>query len=285
MTFPNQLLHLLHEVRVLPRRMRLETPGVQATVPMLRGVWGAALRELQGDVYREVFDPQTGSGHEASPAYLLRPAPPDPDFSPAVDWISFGAALPYDACLLRAWDIASGLGLGEHRRRFFLRETRTLLPDGAPASLGEPWSLDRVPWPLPDPNTPCRLTFPAPLRLMFRGRLSERPTLPDLIVAACRRFRTVAAADQRAAWEELGRQALALARETAAEPWQGARLDLHRYSARQQADLELRGVSGTLDLPHGPGDLWPLLAAAQWLHLGKGTVMGLGQVWVESIAQ
>jgi hypothetical protein len=26
--------------------------------------------------------------------------------------------------------------------------------------------------------------------------------------------------------------------------------------------------------------LWPLLAAAAWLHLGKGTVMGMGQVEV-----
>ncbi len=27
---------------ILPRRMLLDTPGVEATVPLLRGVWGAA---------------------------------------------------------------------------------------------------------------------------------------------------------------------------------------------------------------------------------------------------
>ena len=52
-------------------------------------------------------------------------------------------------------------------------------------------------------------------------------------------------------------------------------------SARQDADLELRGVSGVLDLPEGPGELWPLLAAATWLHLGKATVFGLGQFEVQ----
>ena len=30
-------------------------------------------------------------------------------------------------------------------------------------------------------------------------------------------------------------------------------------------------------LPDGPGPLWPLIAAATWIHLGKGTVFGMGQ--------
>jgi hypothetical protein len=32
--------------------------------------------------------------------------------------------------------------------------------------------------------------------------------------------------------------------------------------------------------PAAPGELWPLLAAALWLHLGKGTTLGLGQLQV-----
>lgn len=36
-------------------------------------------------------------------------------------------------------------------------------------------------------------------------------------------------------------------------------------------------MAGELHLPAGPGPLWPLLAAALWLHLGKGTIVGLGQ--------
>ncbi len=88
-------------------------------------------------------------------------------------------------------------------------------------------------------------------------------------------------ADRHTAWDDVARQALETARRTPAGAWQGERLDLRRYSARQHAELEFRGVTGCLDLPQGPGELWPLLAAATWLHLGKGTVMGLGQVLVE----
>src|SRR6266542_3087965 len=38
-----------------------------------------------------------------------------------------------------------------------------------------------------------------------------------------------------------------------ASPWQGRRLDLVRYSGRQEAAVEMRGVAGHLDLPAGPG--------------------------------
>jgi hypothetical protein len=52
-------------------------------------------------------------------------------------------------------------------------------------------------------------------------------------------------------------------------------------AARQDAALELRGVCGVLDLPEGPGGLWPLLAAAAWLHVGKATAFGLGHFEVQ----
>jgi hypothetical protein len=56
---------------------------------------------------------------------------------------------------------------------------------------------------------------------------------------------------------------------------------MRRWSAAQQAEVELHGVTGVMDLPEGPGELWPLLAAAGWLHLGKGTVFGLGRLEVQ----
>jgi hypothetical protein len=64
-------------------------------------------------------------------------------------------------------------------------------------------------------------------------------------------------------------------------PWEGGQLDLVRYSSSQKGEIELRGVAGGLFLPEGPGALADLLSAAAWLHLGKGTVMGLGQLGIE----
>ncbi len=340
MDFSRQMASSLEIVQVLPRRLLLDTPGVAATVPMLRGVWGAALHDLDQAVYAAVFAPNdepqiprhsqppparsrplhragmalVSSAHSdvpspppASPggtavaSYVLRPAPPDPQFAPALEWILIGDALQHDFTLCRAWDIASGMGLGPQRQRFHLRRTVALRPDGQTTDQSPPWPLSEARWlgwtcenatdepgePASirlcelAPDQPCRMVFPAPLRLMFRKQLIATPTLADIVVAACRRVKPYLPIGQHPAWDQLSRQALPLARATPAGSWQGERLDLRRYSARQHAELELRGVTGWLDLPRGPGDLWPLLAAAQWLHLGKGTVMGLGEMKVE----
>ncbi len=123
--------------------------------------------------------------------------------------------------------------------------------------------------------------FPAPLRILRQDRLVREPTLTDLVVAACRRFRSFLPTETLADWDQVTQQAVAVSHEIPQGRWVGDRLDLLRYSARQREELQINGVSGWLDLPAGPGPLWPLLAAAQWLHIGKSTVIGLGQLRIE----
>lgn len=280
-----QLRECLDQAVILPRRIVLETPGVCATVPMVRGVWGAALHGLDAEAYEQVF---TGTGplNVRTPHYVLRPAPPDSDGNPGLEWILIGEAIRFDQVLLRAWDIASGLGLGPSRQRFHIRRCELLGPEGLAkdrATKSPAWPLSQALWLErgAENRTPCLLRFPAPLRLLRAGRLIERPTLPDLLVAAMRRVSAFLSPEDRAVLARLEPQVMGLGRELAASDWRGARLDLTRYSGSQRAELELRGVSGELDLPEGAGEAWPLLAAAQWLHLGKGTALGLGQLVAE----
>jgi hypothetical protein len=119
------------------------------------------------------------------------------------------------------------------------------------------------------------------LRLLRNGHLIEGPTLADVVVAAHRRVGAWLPAGQQDGWRALRATLLEQARRLPSA-WQGARLDLRRYSGRQEAEVELRGVRGVLELPAGVGALAPLLAAAAWLHVGKGTVFGLGQLQVEA---
>jgi hypothetical protein len=116
---------------------------------------------------------------------------------------------------------------------------------------------------------------------MRRDRLIREPTLTDLVVAACRRCRSFLPDESLGEWDQLTEDAIAVSHEIPQERWIGGRLDLLRYSARQEEEVQINGVSGWLDLPAGPGPLWPLLAAVQWLHLGKSTVIGLGQLRIE----
>jgi hypothetical protein len=245
---------------------------------MLRGTWGAALHDLDPAAYTRVFDPPA----PGVPGYLLRPAPPDPATAPALDWFLFGAAAGDDAVLRRAWDVAGGCGLGKERRPFLVRRFLDLGPDGRPNDRGGPWPVAEAGWPA-DPAAPCGLSFPAPVRLLRHGRLIERPTLADIVVAAHRRVAALMPPPAKAAWQDLRDPLLELARSRPSS-WSGARLDLQRYSARQEVEVELRGVSGVLELPAGVSALAPLLAAAAWLHLGKGTVFGLGQFHVTAVS-
>jgi len=285
----DELLALLARIAVLPRRLSLNTPGVRATVPMLRGVWGAALHDLDPEAYADVFEGR-GPAHERTPAYVLRPAPPDPADAPAVEFTLIGDGVRHDGAAMRAWDVASGMGLGKARRRFAVTNVRGLRPSGEPAppaSAVGPWQLSEAAWPLKGnpASTSCRLRFDAPLRIVRDGRLVERPTLADVAVVALRRVAAFAPPGTGADSRRLARAVADLARGVPCEPWSGERLDLVRYSGRQRAEIELRGVAGFIGLPAGPGELWPLLAAAQWLHLGKGSTVGMGQPVIEPARQ
>ena len=54
--------------------------------------------------------------------------------------------------------------------------------------------------------------------------------------------------------------------------------DWTRYSARQDALIQMGGLVGTFTLPSAVlAPFWPCLWLGQWTHLGKGAVMGLGR--------
>lgn len=279
------ILAFLDHITVLPRRLSLSTPGVRATAPMIRGVWGAALHNLDRSAYNAVFAREEKERGDTNPSYIVRPAPPDPKDSPALEWILIGEAIGYDETLLEAWRAAAMMGLGKKRQPFSLRKIRRIEPDGAlGGSDGGGWPLGKARWPLKgDPaSTPCRLVFPAPLRILRRGRLIGRPSLKDIVVAAARRVERSLPHSLGAVFREFRPLLLELAGNIPKDEWRGARLDLVRYSASQDKELVLQGVSGYLDLPSGPGELWPVLLAAQWIHAGKGSIVGMGQLVIES---
>lgn len=254
---------------------------------MLRGVWGLALHGLDEQAYQAVFE-GTGPPHDRTPAYILRPGPPAEKGTAAADWILVGDVGHYQRVLIRAWDVASGLGLGPDRTRFIIRRFCVLDSTGGVAgeAFEQPgWSLASAAWPVPGvpAETPCRLRFLGPVRLIRKHRLVEQPSLPDLVLGACRRVEAYLNDSEKAEIELLRPKMLEIASQVRASPWRGDRLDFVRYSGRQKREVELHGVTGCLDLPEGPGELWPLLSALQWIQVGKGTALGLGQLVVEPL--
>ena len=269
--------------------MSLDTPGVYATAPMLRGVWGSALRSLDEEAYRDVFE--GGGNGIKTPRYVIRPATPyaqEPDDSPAVDWLLFGDLARWEGVLRQAWQVAGERGLGRERLPFSIERWREYRPNGSLSGPNEQagfgWALSEAEWPLSH-DSPCRLRFRAPLRLLRQGALIQAPTLADLVVAATRRLEGLLSEADGLAVRQIRTDLVEAARHASSGSWRGQRLDLLRWSGRQRRELEIRGVSGELDLPSGPGPVGELLAAAQWLHLGKATTVGLGQLSVEALTE
>lgn len=274
-----ELLNLLGQIRVIPRRMRLDTGKVRATGPMVRGVWGRALRHLDATAYERVFEGRREGYSERTPLYVIRPAPSDPSFAPAVDWILIGEAGRFEGSLVRAWDVASGMGLGADRDPFAIREVRSLDANAAMTSADQRWALREAAEalrPKISGEAAIRLKFSAPLRILRRGKLMESPTFTDIAVASLRRLASLAGGEGFD--PTLSASVIAAANQTESMAWQGDRADFVRWSGSQQREMDLHGVTGSLDLQRGAGALWPLLAAGKWVHAGKGTVFGLGQL-------
>ncbi len=271
---------ILDGINILPRRISLDTPGVRATIPMLRGVWGAALHDLDPVAYREVFEGDKNS-IDQPPGYIFRPASPDPGDSPALEFILLGDATKHDVTLMRAWDVASGMGLGPERRRFHVRMTRPISPSGSFLEWDRGfsgWKASNVRWPLEEKA--CSFSFTAPLRLVRKGILVENPSFTDMVVAGIRRVSMLVEDGMKQVLRSGQKEMLAEARGIPSNLWLGDRLDLVRYSGRQEREIDMQGVSGKLDLPDGPGSFKPLFAALQWLHIGKGSTMGMGQLQI-----
>lgn len=277
-------LHVLEDVMVLPRRLVLalspETTSAESEMQRLRGVWGAALHGLDSDAYETVFHP----ADSVPPKYILRPAGRSPQQSPGFDFILTGAGIRFDEPALRAWDIASGMGLGKQRRPFHVRSRSVLDAAGRAARSSQPWPVTKACWPIPGtPETsPCSLNFLTPLALHHDQRLIEQPTLKDLVAKGCRRVESLLPAKHVAEWRQLKGDLISTAAEVVSIPRFAEPLGVARYSGSQRRDFPIPCVAGRIDLPQGPSATWPLLAALQWLHVGKGTNIGLGRVEISS---
>ena len=60
--------------------------------------------------------------------------------------------------------------------------------------------------------------------------------------------------------------------------------DWTRFSSRQDAEINMGGLIGTVELNMlGLDVFWPYLWLGQWTHVGKGTSMGMGAYTIETV--
>lgn len=287
------ILNCLQHIVVRPYRQTLVTKAKNVTIPLLRSVWGAALHDLDLPTYHAVFRPSEGalnvqsesaaSHGEPVPGFVMRPHRTSSKTSEdefEIDFVLLGStAVERAEIALRAWDVASGRGLGPDRLPFVVSERRGLGPGAEVLDTPATWRLSSLTWPnAVTHGEPCRLAFPAALRIRHQGRLVTSPTLVDIVVSARHRVEEFLSGEALVAWKERKWEIEEQSRVCATTAWCGQASCLQRYSRTQDEKLEFPGVTGELTLPSGPGDLWPLISAAAWLHIGKATTNGLGEL-------
>lgn len=276
---------------------------------MLRGSWGHALLALaplphpsgqpcalhECCPYCQVFAPPALTAHRLQkfsqmPApFVIEPPSNGAQQLAAGDTFTFGLvligkALQHLPTLLQAWDLALRNGLGGQRSPCTLLQIcdenslQILLDKCEPPSF-----LSQPGHHLMPPATPlgqqATLHLSSPLRLQYQGKPAKAHTLDarTLLVTLARRWQLLldvhlgAQAPQQD-FAQLTAQATAV---------QLIGHDLHwwdwgRYSQRQQQEMQLGGLLGSVQLQ---GNLTPfaeLLHLGQWLHVGKNATMGLG---------
>jgi hypothetical protein len=255
---------------------------------------------LRSCPYPEVFETHPPNDaadlrryHDAPHPYVLRPDPRQPrTVEPGagfeLELVLVGRAIGYLPYLVQTFRTAGEQGLGRAGARFAVAELAQARGGGWQtiyAADGVLKPLDPEPVHIPPPPEGVRLIIDTPLRLRRDGELVTPRTFAfhDLLRNLLRRVSMLSQlhTDRPLAidYPSLSRAAREIELRAKDLRW----WDWKRYSSRQRTELAMGGVVGSIVLAASElGPFWPYLWLGQWVHAGKGAVMGLGRYRMEA---
>jgi hypothetical protein len=131
--------------------------------------------------------------------------------------------------------------------------------------------------------------FLAPTRIRSDGVVRAEVSFQDLVRALLRRLSSLCyfhcGCELLVDFKGLIEQASSVRTVESNLRWQ----DQGRFSSKQRQRIEMGGVVGRVVFEAAGREVltpfWPLLAAGEWVHVGKGAVMGLGKYQVEAFGR
>ncbi len=290
-------MQTLFHITYLPLRVSLVSLKYAELPPYLgstlRGVTGQALREINREAYRFLYENGKKGGGEQDVVKPYVIVPPRACGGKTVmeqgeildfDFLLFGSGIQYAPALTTAFERIREYGLGAQRAPFGLlqiahgQDGRMIWREGQAYLAG-----------LCPVELPCRMLPKAagavvrlvsPLRIRRKGQLVTCIPFSTLIRNIT--TRTAAIAERYGGWtdqEETARlQRLAEQIRMTKEELRLKRLE--RYSNRLGEKMDFSGLLGELVYE---GDLTPFvpwLYAAQVLHMGRNTTFGMGRIQV-----
>ena len=301
-----------YQVRIIPLE-KTRLPEYKGST--FRGAFGHAFRKVvctfkgkecddcllrQRCIYSYVFETPPPEGSERMTKYRRAPHPfviePPLDsktgYAPGEE-IDFGLVLigradDYLPYFIYAFDELGKLGIGKGKARFRLdtveREGQ-ILYEGK-AGVLKPFS---APLPVsPDPTLACQaanslsLRFLTPLRIVSNGELNSTPDFQSILRTLLRRISLLSyfhcGIDLDLDFSGLIERAGQVVTESRSLRWH----DWERWSARQETKMKMGGVVGRISFSGDLGEFLPYLRMGELLHVGKGTVFGLGWYEIET---
>lgn len=257
---------------------------------------GCALRPVC--VYPQIMETRAGDDaallredSEAPNPYVLSPHAAAPGSAQAhLDLTLFGRAIVHAPIAVPTLEAAAAAGLGPRRMRWKLETVERVDARGRVVPWKPGAEVDAVDDALPLAPHAIVVHLESPLRLRVKHR-ELRPqdfSFPVFFAALLRRasllthgFGDATQAPDAACARMLIGCAQGLQLETADLRWQAQR----RWSSRQQRSMPMGGIVGRFTLRGDLAPIWPWLWRGQWLHAGKGTVMGLGRYRLEVLRE
>lgn len=121
----------------------------------------------------------------------------------------------------------------------------------------------------------------SPLRIVNKGAIIRRPSFEVIIRSILRRYSSLEYFhDHRETsfnYAELIKKAASVLMTDEQLKW----CDYTRYSTRQKKAVPMGGIMGEITYERGWQEFFPLLKAAELMHIGKNCTFGLGQVEFE----
>lgn len=238
--------------------------------------------------YKYIFDTDGGSDDQVTKPFVIEPPMTEARLIPpgdklAFNLILFGKAVEYLPFMVHAFREVGHRGIGKERGRYRLDSVfaeggveRELIYDDRKSVLNTKFAVRSIDEFAPEPLERIVLHFMTPTAIKANGRLTMNLTPEILVKNIIRRLKSLThfhgERDERfftVDWK-------------AVKDIRVARNDLHwygwqRYSARQDKKIGFDGVVGELHLEGPLGNIMPWLRLGELIHIGRGTVYGMGK--------
>ena len=241
--------------------------------------------------YSYLFETPPPADTEKMRKYTAAPHPfvlrlsenPPSDSNYSLDLILFGHGQRYFPYLIHALQTAGQEGIGGKRQVFALQQILELDFQGnhQPIYLNGELQPQQPPVsPLvPDMPALIELTFHTPLRIKLdqKNLTATNFSFGTFFSALLRRISMISYFHTDTPLETDFAGLTAQAKQVAITHQQLHWYDWTRFSSRQQTEMNLGGLVGSITLDtQGLERFWPYLWLGQWTHVGKATSMGLG---------